>query len=214
MKTKTKKTKTMKEEISNKHFHVTIFGSARIKKDDKVYKQVFNLAKDIAKHKWDIVTGGGPGLMEAANAGHEAGDPQNMADSIGLTIQLPWENKGNKYLETQKHFQKFSNRLDNFMALSDAVIIMPGGIGTSLEFFYTMQLTQVRHMNPIPVIVVGKMWSELVKWIKEYPIKTGLVSPHDIDNLHVAKNNKDAIEILKKAFKQDKNHKGSNYKLD
>ena len=84
-----KKTRTVREELKKKDFRVAIFGSARLKKDDKVYKQVFNLAYQIGKHKIDVVTGGGPGLMEAGNAGHEAGDENHKSDSIGLVIKLP-----------------------------------------------------------------------------------------------------------------------------
>ena len=90
--------------------------------------------------------------MEAANAGHAEGDKDEKADNIGLTIQLPWEAHGNKHLELKKHFNKFSGRLDHFMALSRAVIVAPGGIGTCLEFFYALQLVQVKHIKPVPII--------------------------------------------------------------
>jgi len=208
-----KKTKTMSQELKKHDFRVTIFGSARLKKNDKIYKQVFNLAKEIGSHGFDVVTGGGPGLMEAANAGHAEGDIDEVADSIGLVIKLPWEAKGNDHLEIQKKFAKFSRRLDHFMALSNAFVIMPGGIGTTLELFYTLQLIQVRHMDPAPIIVVGKMWEALVKWIKDHPIKSKLASKSDLDNVYVAKNNKDAMKIILKEHKKYQNgHKKRKYK--
>lgn len=188
--------KTINSELKKNDFRIAIFGSARIKKDDKIYKQVFALAKDIGKQGFDMVTGGGPGLMEAANAGHNAGDPNHKADDIGLIIKLPWENEGNKHLEIQKEFSKFSNRLDTFMALSSVAVIMPGGIGTCLELFYTWQLIQVGHINPIPIILVGKMWEEMLAWVKKYPIKQGLASKSDIDWIFVAKNNKEAMKMI------------------
>lgn len=190
------KKRTIKEELKKDDFRVSIFGSARIKKNDERYKLVFDLAKQIGGHGLDIVTGGGPGMMEAANKGHAAGDLSQSADSIGLTIELPWEASTNKYLEIEKHFDKFSGRLDHFMALSSAVVITPGGIGTCLELFYTWQLTQVKHICPIPIILVGKMWKQLMKWVNKYPVKAGLISPKDLSNVYFAKNNKQAMKII------------------
>jgi uncharacterized protein (TIGR00730 family) len=197
-----KKTRSVRDELKRKDFRVAIFGSARLKKDDKVYQQVFDLAREVGKHKIDIVTGGGPGLMEAGNAGHEAGDKDHKSDSIGLVIKLPWESSGNEHLEIEKSFDTFSKRLDTFMALSGAAVIVPGGIGTCLELFFTWQLLQVKHMEPIPIIVVGKMWEKLIDWVKEYPIKEGLISEKDMDFIHIVKNNKEAMEIIMKAHKK------------
>ena len=192
---------TFRNELKRKDFRVTIFGSARILPSDKVYKQVFNLAKEIGKHKFDIITGGGPGLMEAANAGHEAGDKGNVSDSIGLAIKLPKEQSDNPHLDLTKHFSKFSSRLDNFMALSSIVVVMPGGIGSCLEFFYTWQLIQVKHINQIPIILVGDMWKDLLKWVKKYPLKEKLMSPEDMDYVHLAKDNREAMKIILKTHK-------------
>lgn len=196
--------KAIEAELRHNDFRVTIFGSARLREGDKFFKQVYDLAKKIGKHKFDLVTGGGPGLMEAANAGHEAGDKSHTSDNIGLIIQLPWEVKRSKHLEIKKHFNKFSKRLDTFMALSNVVVVMPGGIGTCLELFYTWQLIQVKHINPIPIILVGKMWHELFKWMKKYPIKQGLVSPNESDCIHIAKNNKEAMKIILKTYEKFK----------
>lgn len=188
------------DEVKKDHFRVAIFGSARIKKDDKVYQDVFDLAKDLGSKGYDVVTGGGPGLMEAANAGHQAGDRADKADTIGLTIELPWEAKANKHLDIKEHYQRFSSRLDEFMVLSNAVVIAPGGIGTCLELFYTWQLTQVKHICPIPIILLGDMWEELYKWVKAYPVERGLVSPGDCDNVFVAHTINDAIKKIDKVY--------------
>lgn len=208
------KPKTYDSELKKHEFRVAIFGSARIQKNDKIYKFVFNLAKQIGKNRFDLLTGGGPGLMEAANAGHAVGDPSKSADNIGLAIELPWEADTNKHLEIKRHFNKFSKRLDNFMALSSVVVVTPGGIGTCLELFYTWQLIQVRHIFPIPIIVVGKMWEELIKWVKKYPLKEGLVSPGDMSSIHIAKDNRQAMKIIMetfKGFKNGKNHDNIDY---
>lgn len=186
------------------HFRVAVFGSARIQKGDKDYKKVYNLSKKIGQHGYDIITGGGPGLMEAANAGHEAGDKKKKADSIGLTIMIAAEEKPNRHLELKKHFDKFGERLDHFMTLSNVVVVMPGGIGTCLELFYTWQLTQVKHICPIPIILVGTAWKKLIDWVKRYPLKQNLMSPGDFNNIHVVRNEKEAFEAVEEAHEQFK----------
>lgn len=196
-----KNNKAFNKEFYEKHFRITIFGSARIKKDDKIYKQVFNLAKDLGKQGFDVITGGGPGLMEAANAGHGAGDTKNKAHSIGLNIKLPFEEQGNRHLEIKREFDRFSNRLDHFMILSNVVIVMPGGVGTCLEFFYAWQLTQVKHICNIPIILCGKMWQELIEWVTKFPIKQGLINKSDLHNLYIVQSNKEALDLIKKSHK-------------
>lgn len=208
------------DELKKDDFRVSIFGSARIKPHDENYKLVFELAKEIGKHKFDIVTGGGPGLMDAANAGHTAGDLNHESDNIGLTIQLPWEGEENKHLEIKKHFNKFSGRLDTFMALSDAVVVTPGGIGTCLELFYTWQLVQVKHICPIPIILFGKMWEELMTWVTNYPLQDELISPEDTDHIYIVHNVTEAMEIIHQQHEEFKKagreacRNSKKYKLD
>ncbi len=182
-------------------FRVSIFGSARTKKGDPEYDVAYDLAYELGKRDISIVTGGGPGQMEAGNRGHE--DACSSTSSIGLTVRLPHEAEHNGFLDMEKHFQKFGNRLDHFMALSNAVVISAGGIGTCLEFFYTLQLTQVKHICPIPIILLDSMWEELRDWLKATAVGRGFVSPGDLDNVLVAKNVEEALQIIeqtKKAF--------------
>lgn len=205
-----KHTKKIEDIVKNHHFRVAIFGSARIKQHDGLYQDVFKLAQQIGRRGIDVVTGGGPGLMEAANAGHQMGDKEDVADTIGLTIQLPWEAEENRHLDIKKHFQHFSQRLDQFMVLSHVVVVTPGGVGTCLEFFYTWQLTQVKHICRIPIILIGEMWGDLVEWVKKFPLKDGLVSPEDLDNVFVVKDNAEALKIIDRAhhlYRED----GGNY---
>ena len=115
---------------------------------------------------------------------------------MGLRILLPWELRDNGHLEIKKEFDKFSHRLDYFMALSGAVVVMPGGVGTCLEFLYAWQLTQVRHVRPIPIILMGNMWKKFYGWAKRYPMRAGYISPHDMDNLYVVKSNAEALHII------------------
>ncbi len=185
--------------INPNHFRVSIFGSARIHPEDKTYKQVYEFAKVMAEEGIDIVTGGGPGLMEAANAGHAAGDLRNEAQSIGLTVRLPMESS-NQYLELERHFDKFSKRLDTFVSISHAVVIMLGGVGTCLEFFYVWQLIQVKHVYQMPIILIGEQWEALLDWIIKYPLRSKLLNKEDLNVIHVVKNNEEAMDIIKKTY--------------
>ena len=196
-----KKELTLQEEEKNNDFRVTIFGSARIKESDELYSNVFEIAKFLAEKDIDVVTGGGPGLMQAANEGHNAGNTTKKSQSIGLTIDLPIETR-NKHLDIEKHFHVFSKRLDQFMRLSNVVIVMPGGVGTCLEFFYAWQLMQVEHTCDIPIILYGDMWEQLLAWIKEYPLKAGLISPKDLNMIFVAHDKEATIEIIEKTHQE------------
>lgn len=136
--------------------------------------------------------------MNAACKGHHDGRQNNDSHAIGLNIIMPLEQKPNRHLDIKREFDCFSERLDAFMLLSDAVVVAPGGVGTLLEFAYTWQLVQVKHICNIPIILLGKMWSEFMNWIKQYPLKNGFLSKKDVDRLIIAHNNLDAIQIIKK----------------
>ena len=182
-------------EIGSNYYRVSIFGSARIKEGTSDYTQVYDLAKKLAQNKTDIVTGGGPGLMEAANAG--AKDGGSDSKSFGLHIDLPFETTPNEHLDVTYHHKKFSSRLDEFMRISHAVIVTPGGIGTILELLYTWQLIQVQHISERPIILLGGMWEGLIEWMKSEPLKTNLISKNDFKNIIIVKDVDEAIEILK-----------------
>ena len=186
------------------HFRVAIFGSARLKPNDPRYKQIERLAKMIAKEGVDVVTGGGPGIMEAANKGHKEGRTKksNGAHSFGLNIKLPMEQSFNKHLDIKKDFDRFSDRLDYFMYLSNIVVVAPGGIGTLLELFYTWQLIQVNHICSIPIIFMGEMWPPLIDWIEKWPLKKKFLDKHDMHPLFLANNCTEAMAIIKKANKE------------
>jgi len=164
------------------HYRVAIFGSARIKEGDPEFRDVFNLSKGLAEAGLDVVTGGGPGMMQAANAGHKSAGAADV-HSIGLNIKLPLEQEDNKYLDIKKDFDRFSDRLDTFMSLSDAVIVSTGGIGTILELFYSWQLVQVQHICETPIILFGEMWGDLLAWLKNDVQSRGLFDPKDLHNI-------------------------------
>lgn len=186
----------LKRELKKCDFGVAIFGSARVKMNEKSYKLVFQLAKMIGVHGYDLITGGGPGLMEAAAAGHTEGDKKRRADLIGLTIRLPFEQSVNRYLELRKHFATFSARLEYFMALSNVLVVTQGGIGTMLELFFTWQLMQVKHIEFKPIILVGTMWEELIKWMKKYMLRENLVSKEDFRPIYIARTVAEAMKII------------------
>lgn len=198
------------------HFRVAIYGSARIKKGDPRYNLVYSLAKEIAKQDLDVVTGGGPGLMDAANRGHHSGRGKNNHSlSFGLLIHLPREQSESFHLDIKKEFFKFSNRLDHFVKLSNVVIVAPGGVGTLLELLYTWQLVQVEHACNIPIILLGDMWTGLIDWIKKSPLRQKFLNKEDLDFLFPAKNVTEAMKIIiaaNEAFKKNKGKVCSNIK--
>jgi len=181
------------------HFRVAIFGSARIKPNDPRYNQIYSLARMIAAEGMDVVTGGGPGLMEAANKGHREGRKSKKVHSFGLNIALPFEQKANKHLDIHREFDRFSQRLDYFMNLSNIVVVAPGGIGTCLELMYTWQLIQVEHTCNIPIILLGEMWEPLIKWFEEWPLRKKLMDESDMMPIFLARHCREAIKIIRKA---------------
>ncbi len=190
----------LKEELAKEHFRVAIFGSARIKRTSKYYKEVYELAKMMGTTGIDVVSGGGPGIMEAANKGHEDGKKQARREgthSFGLTIRLPEEQRDNIHFDMKKDFQRFTARLDYFIQLSNAVVVATGGVGTLLEFLYTWQLVQVEKVYDIPIILLGDQWPPLIEWIRKGPLKNGLLSETDLDALYLVKDAKEAFKIIK-----------------
>tara|TARA_B100001105_G_C22262474_1_gene387351 strand:- start:34 stop:708 length:675 start_codon:yes stop_codon:yes gene_type:complete len=182
-------------EIGTDYYRVSIFGSARIKPNTEEYMEVYDLAKKLAKNNADIVTGGGPGLMEAANAG--AKDGSSKSKSFGLHVDLPFETSPNEHLDITYHHKRFSSRLDEFMRISHAVIVTPGGIGTILELLYTWQLIQVSHISERPIILVGKMWTGLLEWMESEPLNKQLIDKSDFNNIKIVQNVDEVIVLLK-----------------
>ena len=196
----------IREEIKKKHFRVSVFGSGRVKKGSKEYNLAYTLGRMLGERGIDIVTGGGSGSMEAASRGHRYGKKKakKKADTIGLTIKLPMEQSANKAVDVERQFAHFSKRLDNFMLLSNAVIILPGGVGTMLELFYTWQLVQVKQICNIPIILLDGMWPDLIKWLEKWPLKRKFFSKHDINQIFLAEGYNEAIKMVEKANEEYK----------
>ncbi len=199
-------------ELNPDHFRVAIFGSARIKPEDKIYQDTLELAKEIGKKEMDVVTGGGPGLMEAANYGHKMGSTPEF-QSIGLTIELPNEQDGNKHLDIKQHFQRFAERLETFMKLSNVVVVMPGGIGTALELFYSWQLVQVGKVGRVPIILHSAAWHKIRDWVRDNLLEGGFISKEDMDYVYCVQDNEEAMELIEEFHEQFKKH-GGNHNLN
>lgn len=154
------------------YYRVTIFGSARLTSDGGVYQDVKRLAAELASLGCDIVTGGGPGLMQAANEGEAIGDASGRTRSYGLRIELPFEQGANPFVERLFHHGTFFSRLHHFVTLSSAYVVVAGGIGTMLELAMVWQLMQVRQLHNTPLILIGPMWKELVAWAERSMAQT------------------------------------------
>jgi len=163
-------------------YRVTIFGSARTQPGHFVYQEVKRMASGLTEMGCDIVTGGGPGLMEAANAGAKEAGNGGRTQNIGIRVELPFEQEVNPFVTEAFQHQTFFTRLHHFVLISDAFIVAPGGIGTVLESMMIWQLLQVRHLYETPLIFVGPMWRGLVEWAQASMLRPGfeLASPADM----------------------------------
>lgn len=153
-------------------YRVTVFGSARTQPGHWVYEEVRQMCAGLSAIGCDIVTGGGPGLMEAANCGATDGDPTAAAQSIGIRVHLPFEQQVNPFVEQAYEHGTFFTRLHQFVLMSDAYIVAPGGIGTLLETAMIWQLLQVRQLD-VPLILAGPMWRGLVDWTRAQMLRPG-----------------------------------------
>ena len=182
-------------------YRVAIFGSARASPGTFVYDEVKRLAAAFAAMGCDIVTGGGPGLMQAANEGaRDAGAPGSM----GIGIELPFEQAVNPFVEQAFEHQTFFTRLQHFVIASDAFVVVPGGIGTVLEMFMIWQLLQVRHMAEVPLILVGRMWTGLIEWTKASMLdpRLALANPGDLEIPRCVETADEAIALVREAHGQ------------
>jgi hypothetical protein len=163
-------------------YRVTIFGSARARPGTLAYEEVKRLAGALAEMGCDIITGGGPGLMQAANEGAAAVNAPDRNRSVGIRVDLPFEQDVNPFVEQAFEHKTFFTRLHHFVLASDAFVVAPGGIGTVLELMMIWQLLQVKHVHEAPLILVGKMWTGLVDWARTSLVGTQppLASPEDI----------------------------------
>jgi len=180
-------------------YRVTLFGSARAKPGTWVYDEVKLLAAALADIGCDIVTGGGPGLMQAANEGAASSAAADRVQRVGIRVDLPFEQEVNPFVEEAYEHQTFFTRLHQFVLMSDAYIVLPGGIGTVLEATMVWQLLQVRHLHDTPFIFIGDMWGDLVNWAKRYMLRPGLelASPEDMEIPRCVGSGEEVIALIR-----------------
>ena len=172
---------------------VSIFGSARVKPDHKYYQLTEAIAKELSDAGFSVVSGGGPGIMEAANKGAFAG----KSPSIGLNIQLPQEQTGNEYQDISLNFRHFFSRKVMFVKYAAAYVVMPGGFGTLDELAEILTLVQTGKTRRIPILLVcSSYWQGLVGWLKDSLLCEGMVDPQDHELFMVLDEPKDVVEAI------------------
>lgn len=178
-------------------YRVTIFGSARAKPGTLGYETTKRTAAALADMGCDIITGGGPGLMQAANEG--ASSTPERVQSVGIRVALPFEQQINSFVTNAYEHRTFFTRLHQFVLTSDAYVVAPGGVGTVLELMMVWQLLQVGHLKGTPLILVGTMWPGLVEWAKTAMLQSDpqLASPEDFAIPRCAATPEDAIAMIR-----------------
>jgi uncharacterized protein (TIGR00730 family) len=181
------------------HYRVTVFASARTQPGHWVYQEVKRMAAAFSAMGCDIVTGGGPGLMQAANEGAQEAKAPERVHNIGIRVALPFEQHANPFVQEVFDHQTFFTRLHHFVLLSDAFVVAPGGIGTTLEALMIWQLLQVRHLHDTPLIFVGPMWKGLVDWTSQAMLRPGfeMANAQDMQIPHCVDGVEEAIAIVR-----------------
>ncbi|MBM4347428.1 MAG: TIGR00730 family Rossman fold protein [Deltaproteobacteria bacterium] len=183
------------DSLAQYHPAVTIFGSTRAKPGDEVYQKAERVANLLAENGFSVITGGGPGAMEAANKGASSAGGK----SIGLNIELPLEQKPNPYANVTLKYRYFFVRKVMFVKYAVAYVILPGGFGTLDELFESVTLIQTHKIRPFPVILVGSdYWKGLLDWMVEVVLKEGKISPADLDILRLIDDPEEIVRIIKK----------------
>jgi uncharacterized protein (TIGR00730 family) len=178
---------------------VTIFGSARVREGDLPYEQARAVARRFSQEGWSVVTGGGPGVMEAANRGAKEG----RGLSVGFNIELPHEQQSNPYLDLSLRFHHFYVRKTMFVKAAEGFVVFPGGFGTADELFEALTLIQTGKVLHFPVVLVGSdYWEELLTWIRAEALATGMVSEGDLELLRVTDDLDAAVEQVFECHEQ------------
>jgi uncharacterized protein (TIGR00730 family) len=183
------------ETLSEVHNAVTIFGSARVKPDDAYYKKTEILARLLAQNGFSVITGGGPGIMEAANKGaSEAG-----GKSVGMNIRLPFEQKPNAYANIHLDYKYFFIRKVMFVKYAVAYVILPGGFGTMDELFEALTLIQTKRIKSFPLILMGSdYWQGLLDWMKKTMLQENKILPMDLELIQVVDEPEEVVKLIKK----------------
>lgn len=172
---------------------VSIYGSARLREDSPYYERTIEIARLFSDAGFAVISGGGPGIMEAANKGAHAG----KSASVGLNIELPHEQQGNRYQDISMRFRHFFTRKVTFVKNSDAFIVMPGGFGTLDELAEVLTLVQTGKSRSVPVVMFGShFWKGLLDWFRFTLLPMGLIAEHDLDIMRIVDEPKDALDAV------------------
>lgn len=179
---------------------VAIFGSSRTKRGDKYYKIAKEMAVDLVKAGYAVVTGAGPGIMEAANKGAKKAGGK----SIGLNIQMPEVQRPNRYVTTLLEFRYFFCRKVMFAKYAKAFVILPGGFGTMDEFFEALTLIQTKRITPFPIILIGKEhWRGLTEWMKRFMVRQGRISSKDLGIFTITDDHREVVWLIEKFYRDN-----------
>lgn len=180
---------------------VSIFGSARSKPENQDYQLAEEIAFQLTQHGFGVITGGGPGIMEAGNKGANRG----KGTSVGLNIELPFEQHDNPWIDSDKNldFDYFFVRKVMFVKYSQGFVVMPGGFGTLDEFFEAITLIQTNKIGKFPIVLVGTdYWSGLLDWLKKTLVNEGKISPDDLDLFRLVDTAEDAVQHFVKFYEK------------
>jgi uncharacterized protein (TIGR00730 family) len=178
---------------------VTMFGSARVREGDAPYRQARAAARRFAEEGWSVVTGGGPGVMEAANRGAKEGDGL----SVGFNIQLPHEQRSNPYIDIGVTFRHFYVRKTMFVKAAEGFVVFPGGFGTVDELFEALTLIQTGKVLHFPVVLFDTdYWGELLDWVKGELLSDGMISPEDLDLLFATDDVEEVVARVTECFER------------
>jgi uncharacterized protein (TIGR00730 family) len=172
---------------------VSIFGSARVAESHAAYAAARTVGRSFAERGWAVITGGGPGVMEGANRGAQEGGGL----SVGFNIELPHEQSPNPYLDISHTFEHFYARKVCFVKPAEGFVIFPGGFGTLDELFEALTLIQTGKVFSFPVVLFGSgHWADLIDWMRDELLEGGMISPENVDLLHVTDDAADAVEVV------------------
>jgi uncharacterized protein (TIGR00730 family) len=180
---------------------VSVFGSARLKPDSRYYQLAVQVGQELVKHGFNVLTGAGPGIMEAANKGAQ----EQKGDSVGVAIELPHEEYTNPYVDRGRllKFRHFFVRKVMFVKYAHGFIVMPGGFGTFDEFFEAMTLVQTKKTKAFPIVLMGSdYWKGLVDWIKTTVVNEKMIAPEDVNMFHVTDDPVEAAAIIENFYKK------------
>jgi len=183
------------EKLSEVKQAVTVFGSARTREGEELYARAYNLALALGRANFNLITGGGPGVMEAVNKGSlEAG-----VKSVGINIELPFEQKPNPYINLPLSFRYFFVRKVMFVKYAIAYVVLPGGFGTLDELFEAITLIQTKKIRPFPVILMGSdYWGEMIAFMRDHMLKRGMIAKEDLNIFILMDDPEEIAEYIKK----------------